>query len=125
LGPPNGERFGGWEAQVILRWSRVPGKGPDEYYVVRIPYDDAGSVAEFWRQETTFQVPSNFSLRSTGFADRHYHWTVQVVRCAKNCDRVQNDDVKKEGREAGERSAEGLFYWEPDIVPPPTPTPRP
>ena len=118
---------------MVLQWSSVYGLSPSEYYVVRIPYDAAGGVAEFWRRETSFQVPANFSLPEVGFADRHYSWTVHVKRCTANCDQVLNDQVRKEGVAVGSPSVEGLFYWHPDVGsgtgnPPqtgPTWTPRP
>jgi len=114
LEPGDGERFVGWEAEVVLRWSPVAGMQPDEYYVVRIPYDDAGGVAEFWRQETALQLPAHFSQANVGFADRHYQWTVQVMQCVENCGHLWDDRVKKSGDPAGEPSAQGLFYWDPD-----------
>jgi tRNA A-37 threonylcarbamoyl transferase component Bud32 len=116
LAPPFGMYFVGWNARVDLRWSAVEGLGEDEYYVVRIPYDEAGSVAEFWRQETSLRLPSNFSLREVGFSDRHYNWTVQVMRCMANCDRVLADEVKKQGTAVGSTSVVGLFYWQTDIT---------
>jgi hypothetical protein len=121
LAPPDGERFAGWNAKVVLRWSPVADLQPNEYYVVRIPYDDAGSVAEFWRQETALQLPPIFSQRNVGFADRHYRWTVQVMQCLENCEHLQDDNARKRGQEAGELSARGLFYWDADIAghPPP------
>lgn len=87
----------------------------DEYYVVRIPYDTAGGIAEFWREETTLDVPSNFSSRDVGFADRHYDWSVQVMLCTGNCQYVLADDKKKAGRPVGGRSEMGRFYWHPDV----------
>lgn len=113
--PPNGAEFSGWNAEVILSWSGVGSLAADEYYVVRIPYDDAGSVAEFWRKETSFKVPPHFSGREVGFPDRHYSWTVQAMRCIKNCPSVTDDNVAKTGEATGAKSAEGLFYWHPDI----------
>jgi hypothetical protein len=100
---------------------------------VRIPYDGAGSVAEFWREETYLSVPAHFSLSEVGFEDRHYDWTVQVMRCTRNCVRLLEDDAKKQGVAVGGESAVGLFYWQPDIVQqpedgpglPPLPTPPP
>ncbi len=82
---------------------------------MRIPYDDAGGVAEFWRKETSFQVPSHFSGRGVGFPDRHYNWTVQAMRCTGNCANVLDDNARKGGRATSARSVEGLFYWHPDI----------
>jgi len=112
--PESGTRFAGWNAEVILRWAEVGWLAPDEYYVVRVPYDDVGGVAEFWRKETSLRVPANFSLAEVGFADRHYNWTVQVMHCTGNCDRALDDDVTKRGAAAGGVSAQGLFYWDPD-----------
>ena len=104
----------------------------NEYYVIRIPYDNAGGTAEFWRKETSFQVPPNFSSQDVGFTDRHYNWSVQVMRCTENCDKVLDDNVKKQGVAVGSKSVEGIFYWHPDIggpgggdTPPPTFTPPP
>ncbi|MBN1815051.1 MAG: hypothetical protein JXA14_24670, partial [Anaerolineae bacterium] len=113
--PPNGAEFSGWNAEVILSWSGVGSLAADEYYVVRIPYDAAGNVAEFWRKETSFKVPPHFSGREVGFPDRHYNWTVQAMRCIENCSSVTDDNVAKTGEATGDRSAEGLFYWYPDI----------
>ena len=110
-----------------MQWSSVGSLYGNEYYVVRIPYDAAGNTAEFWRKETSFQVPPNFSGNDVGFADRHYNWTVQVKRCVENCDsgQVSDDNVKKTGVAVGRRSIEGLFYWYPDgNGPPPTKTPK-
>jgi serine/threonine protein kinase len=124
IAPPYGDSYGGWNAVVHLKWSRVEGLAENEYYVVRIPYDDAGGVAEFWRKETLFQVPSNFSLAEVGFPDRHYEWTVQVMRCTQNCDRVLDDNTRKTGIAVGSESESGLFYWYPDVSgTPPKPTP--
>jgi hypothetical protein len=115
LAPPDGTSFTGWNAEVTLQWAELEGIRPDEYYVVRIPYDAAGGVAEFWRKETTFRVPSNFSSSDIGFPDRHYDWTVQVMRCTKSCDLVQDDNVKKQGVAVGEQSRAGRFYWVSDL----------
>ncbi len=95
----------------------------NEYYVVRIPFNEAGEVAEFWREETTFRLPAHFSLDKYGFPDRHYAWSVQVMRWTENCDQVLNDDVKKEGFAVGSRSAEGIFYWHTDLGGPQKPPP--
>jgi hypothetical protein len=124
LAPADGERFVGWHAKVILRWSPVAGQDPDEYYVVRIPFNERGDVAEFWRQETSLRAPSNFSLPDVGPADRGYTWTVQVQRCVENCERVLDDAAQKRGTAVGDVSAPGLFYWDTDIQIN-TPTPRP
>ena len=98
----------------------------DEFYVVRIPYNRAGKVAEFWRQETRVRVPSYFSSGGVGFPDRHYNWTVQVMQCQKNCYKYLDDGVIKEGVAVGSESREGLFYWHPDVgIPTPTNTPKP
>jgi hypothetical protein len=86
----------------------------DEYYVVRIPYDNAGGIAEFWRKGTSFKVPPNFSGRNVGFPDRHYNWTVQTMRCTNNCTNATDDNVRKTGQATGAESAMGLFYWHPD-----------
>ena len=131
IAPLQGASFAGWNAEVVLQWTSVGNLDGDEYYVVRIPYDAAGNTAEFWRKETSFQVPPNFSGSEVGFADRHYHWTVQAMRCTQRCDAVQDDNVRKEGAAVGDPSAQGLFYWHPDISGPgprptdPTNTPRP
>jgi len=93
----------------------VDGVQADEYYVVSVPYDVAGGTATFWRQETWFRVPSNFSGKNVGFADRHYNWWVQVKRCTQNCDQVLNDAVHKEGIAVGTASRQGLFYWYSDV----------
>jgi len=111
---------------VILRWSAVRGIEAGEYYVVSVPYDDAGGVAEFWRGETTVRLPSHLSSSQVGFPDRHYRWSVQVRRCTQNCLRVLDDDARKPGVAVGGPSAEGLFYWQADIVTlPATPTHTP
>ncbi len=115
LAPPLGTTFMGWNAEVILRWSAVEGVQEDDYYVVRIPYDVAGNVAEFWRKETSLRVPAIFSSSAVGFPARNYNWTVQVMRCTENCDRVFEDNVKKQGVAVGQKSATGLFYWQPDV----------
>jgi hypothetical protein len=115
IAPANGTSFAGWNAQVLLQWSPVGHLAANEYYVIRIPYDSAGGVAEFWRQDASFEVPANFSLAKVGFADRHYNWTVQVMHCTGNCDKIADDNAKKQGRAAGSISQEGLFYWHPDI----------
>jgi hypothetical protein len=123
LVPADGAQYTGWDARVVLSWTAVPGMAPDEYYVVRIPYDASGGVAEFWRQETRLQVPSNFSLPATGFPDRHYDWSVQVKRCTSRCAQVLDDAVRKGSEAVGEESETRRFYWHPDIVPVPMPTP--
>jgi hypothetical protein len=113
----------GWNARVILRWSDVDGMQAGDYYVVRIPYDTEGNVAEFWRKETSMRVPAIFSSSTVGFPARNYNWTVQVMRCTENCDQVLEDSVKKQGVAVGQRSAIGLFYWQPDVGGGPKPTP--
>jgi len=124
-----GAQFAGWNAEVVLRWSSVGWMAQNEYYVVRIPYDAVGGVAEFWRKEASMQVPSHFSLGEVGFEDRHYNWSVQVMRCTGNCEQALNDDARKQGTAAGTASQQGLFYWHPDVGgsggPPPTPTSPP
>jgi tRNA A-37 threonylcarbamoyl transferase component Bud32 len=82
LAPPHGASFVGYSTRVDLEWSEVPNLGDDEFYVVSIPYNEAGDVAEFWRKETTMRVPSHFSSAGVGFADRHYNWYVRV-KCAQ------------------------------------------
>jgi hypothetical protein len=104
----------GWNAEVILQWSSAGQLYADEYYVVRIPYDDSGGVAEFWRKETSMQAPPHFSRVDVGFADRHYNWTVQVMHCTKECDKATDDNARKEGYAVGNPSATGTFYWHPD-----------
>jgi hypothetical protein len=113
--PENGASFNGWNAKVILQWSSAGWMANDEYFVIRIPYDSAGGVAEFWRKESTFEVPPSFSSGKVGFADRHYNWSVQVMRCTALCDKIQDDNAKKQGVAVGDKSAEGMFYWHPDI----------
>lgn len=116
---------------MYLMWEGVPDLAPDEYYVVRIPYDDMGGVAEFWRKDTWMQVPSHYSQGEYGFPDRHYNWSVQVMRCTAHCDQVANDAVRKQGVEVGSKSVDRVFYWHPDVSGPgpgpsgrpPTPTP--
>jgi hypothetical protein len=95
--------------------------------VVSIPYDEAGGVAEFWRRETSLQLPPHLSRRDVGFTDYHYQWQVEIRRCTENCERVLDDDAHKQGVAVGRPSAKGLFYWEPDIgkPSPPTATPTP
>jgi hypothetical protein len=114
LSPSDGASFVGWNAEVVLQWSQVAGLGQNEYYVVRIPYDDVDGVAEFWRKETAFRVPQHFSQSNVGFSDRHYNWTVQVMRCTEYCDKVLDDNTRKQGVAAGDRSREGIFFWQPD-----------
>jgi hypothetical protein len=126
LAPSDGTSFVGWGAKVTLRWESVEGLQLGEYYVVRIPYDHVGGVAEFWRQETFLQLPSNFSLSNVGFADRHYDWTVQVMLCHENCYKVWDDQAIKKGEPVGDKSQPRRFYWHPDISgarPEDTPTP--
>jgi hypothetical protein len=127
LAPADNANFVGWNAKVTLQWSAVPGLQDGEYYVVRVPYDSVGGVAEFWRQETSLQLPPNLSRREVGFPDRHYDWTVQVMRCVSNCYKVWDDQAVKRGEPVGDKSAPGRFYWQSDIsgsVPlGPTPTP--
>jgi len=125
LAPPPGASFVGWNAQVILQWSSAGSLRSDEYYVVRIPYDAAGNTAEFWRKELSLQVPPHFSGYNVGFADRHYDWTVQPLRCAERCSEVLDDNVRKSGVAVGNPSAQGLFYWHPGIPGKPTNTPPP
>jgi hypothetical protein len=123
LAPPNGASFLGYNDRVDLVWSAVPGLRDDEFYVVSIPYNDAGMVAEFWRKTTTMRVPSHFSTVKVGFSDRHYNWYVQVKRCTGNCFQALDDNAKKTGVAVGARSAEGLFYWHADVSSvPATPT---
>jgi serine/threonine-protein kinase len=124
--PVDGEIYVGWNANVTLRWAPVEGIGAGEYYVVSIPYDDVGGVAEFWRREPMLQLPRHLSRTDVGFEDRHYLWSVQVKRCTENCERVFDDNALKQGVAVGSQSAEGLFYWQSDIdnrSPTHTPTP--
>jgi serine/threonine protein kinase len=126
IAPANETIFVGWNAEVILRWAPVAGLGAGEYYVVSVPYDDAGGVAEFWRSETSVQLPPHLSRPDVGFADRHYQWNVQVKRCTENCLRVLDDNARKKGIAVSSPSEQGLFYWQSDITgKPPTPTPTP
>lgn len=127
LQPPDGASFTGWNERVVLTWSVAGDLGSDQYYVVRIPYNEAGDVAEFWRTETTLRLPSNLSLSSIGFSDRHYDWSVQVMRCTANCILALDDRARKEGRAMSSASSPRRFYWHPDIggAPRPTATKRP
>ncbi len=125
LAPTPGTTFVGWNAEVVLAWSGVGLLQQDEYYVVRIPYDRAGNVAEFWRRDTTFRVPSHFSTSEVGFLDRHYSWSVQVMECTESCDRVLDDGVRKRGEERSLPSEEWVFYWHPDITGDSTPVAEP
>jgi len=100
---------------VVLQWSSATDLAAGEYYVVRIPYDTAGGVAEFWRTERSLQVPANFSSKDVGFLDRRYTWSVQVMRCTANCDKVLDDQARKQGDAVGPASSLGDFYWYPDI----------
>jgi hypothetical protein len=124
--PLNGTSFTGWNDRPTLTWTSITGLAADEHYVVRIPYNEAGSVAEFWRRETSLRLPSNLSLSSVGFPDRRYEWTVQVVRCTENCDKALDDQAHKQGVATSEESATQTFYWHPDVGGlPPTSTPKP
>jgi tetratricopeptide (TPR) repeat protein len=126
LAPSDGASFTGWNAVVVLQWSGVGNLGADEYYVVRVPYNEAGDTAEFWRRETSMQVPPHFSLATVGFPDRHYDWSVQVMRCTNNCDRVLDDNTRKQGVVVGGKSSTRRFYWHSDIGgEPPRPTTGP
>ena len=123
IAPEDGASFTGWSDRVTLEWSSLGPLDPDLYYVVRIPYDAAGGTYEFWRKDTSLEVPAHFSLREVGFSDRHYNWSVQVMRCLENCSEVYDDNIRKTGRPAGNRSAERLFYWfpgQPSSEPSPT-----
>lgn len=126
VAPLDGAEFRGWNAEVDLSWQPVPGIKPDEYYVLSVPWGEAeNEVAQFWRQETTVRLPPHFSSAETGFADRHYSWTVQVMRCTQNCVQIADDNVKKQGFAVGNPSETGLFFWHQDIggetpaIPPP------
>ena len=123
VAPPNGASFQGWNAEVTLQWGSVGTLAQNEHYVIRIPYDNAGGVAEFWRKETQFRVPPHFSKAEVGFPDRHYNWSVQTMRCTAYCDKVQDDNARKEGVAIGTKSAEGTFYWHPDVGGGGAPTP--
>ncbi len=125
LAPITGTTFVGWDADVVLVWSSVGPLPQDEYYVVRIPYNQAGDVAEFWRRDTTLQLPSHFSASEVGFPDRHYSWSVQVMQCVESCDRVLDDGVRKQGEEQSLPSEERVFYWHLYIAGGPTPTAEP
>jgi hypothetical protein len=115
VAPAEGTSFVGWHADVTLRWAPVEGLELGEYYVVRIPYDNVGGVAEFWREETSVRLPANLSQRDVGFPDRHYDWTVQVMHCLTNCYKVWDDQVSKEGEPVGDKSQPVRFYWQSDI----------
>ena len=119
IAPEQGAHFTGWGAKVVLQWSDVGRLHISEYYVVRIPYDALGGVAEFWRKETSFRAPSHYSEAIYGFQNRHYEWTVQVMRCTERCDKVLYDHIRKEGYAVGSVSETGVFYWNPDIRPGP------
>jgi serine/threonine protein kinase len=119
IAPASGSSYAGWNAQVVLQWSSVAGIGPNEYYVVHIPYDDLGGVAEYWRKDTSFQLPSHFSLAAVGFPDRHYNWSVQIMRCASECSKVDSIDpdpwrLGVRGVAVGSKSEDWTFYWHPD-----------
>jgi serine/threonine-protein kinase len=123
LSPLEGEEFVGWNAQVLLQWSNVGQLYAAEYYVVRIPYDEGGGVAEFWRKETSMQVPPHLSRADVGFADRHYNWTVQVLHCTQECEKAADDNARKQGYVVGNPSVTGTFYWHPDTGSRPKSTP--
>jgi WD40 repeat protein/serine/threonine protein kinase len=126
IAPPDGASYVGWNAEVVLQWEPVGALQSDEYYVVRIPYDSAGGVAEFWTKDTSFRVPQNYSLKEVGFEDRHYDWTVQVLRCTAKCEKALDLDAKEQGVTGvavGTQSASRMFYWHPDISSPSPSTP--
>ena len=100
---------------MVLQWSGVQRMAQDEYYVIRIPYENAGGVAELWRSETSFGVPQNYSLKEVGFPDRHYNRSVQVMRCTEHCDKIVDDSVRKGGVAVGNKSEERIFFWHPDV----------
>jgi hypothetical protein len=112
---------------VVLVWSSVGTLLDNEYYVVRIPYDYAGGVAEFWRKGTSMRVPAHFSIWWLGFPDRRYHWSVQVMRCRSNCSKALDLDAQEQGVTGvavGTRSEGRAFYWYADRYGS-KPTPRP
>jgi hypothetical protein len=117
LEPENGAAFEGQAADVILRWSDVGPLGADDYYVVRVPHDAEGGVAEFWLKETSLVLPDYLYQADYAFPDRGYRWTVHVMRCTKNCDPAADDDTLREGIPLGDESAEGMFYWRPGSGP--------
>jgi hypothetical protein len=96
---------------VILEWSDVGALRENDYYVVRMPFK--GGTAEFWRKTTFVKLPGNFSEERYKLQGRRYGWTVQVESCTENCDKIQDDDVKKEGTALSGRSAEAWFIWNP------------
>ena len=99
---------------MILRWSEVGGMRVDEYYVVRIVYNERREQAEFWRQDASLEVPERFSTSEFGFQDRHYEWSVQTMRCISNCRKALDDEYTKRGTAVGGTSKTGLFYWHTD-----------
>ena len=115
LAPPDDAKYKGYNDKVILEWSEVGTLGPNDYYVVRVPYDRYGGVAEFWTKELWHELPGHLSESKVGFTDRRYAWTVQVMQCTENCDEVYNPNIPKQGVALGPMSREGTFVWEPDF----------
>ena len=108
LGPDNGKLFGR-EQEVFLRWEDVGVLGPDEYYAVRMSWQEGGQLAyggtntkdNFW----LVPVDLYWGLADE-FTGRKYEWYVYIEEIATD------DEGNKIGRPVSDTSEPYHFLWQ-------------
>ena len=108
LGPEDGKLFARAE-ELILRWENMGQLGPDEFYAVRMTWQQDGQLAYGGTN-----VKDNFWLVPTeqywGLADeftgREYEWYVYVEQIATD------DSGQQVGRPVSEVSESSTFFWQ-------------
>jgi hypothetical protein len=108
LGPDNGRLFGRDE-ELVLRWESLGQLGPNEYYAVRMTWQQDGQLAyggtnvkdNFW-----IVPPNLYWGLADQFTGRKYEWYVYI-------EEITTDETGKQvGRPISEVSDPLFFLWQ-------------
>jgi hypothetical protein len=108
LGPRDGKLFGRDE-ELFLRWENMGPLGPNEFYAVRMTWQQNGQVAYGGTnvQETFWLVPpEQYWGLADQFTGRKYEWYVYVEEIATD------ESGRKVGRPISEVSNTLSFLWQ-------------
>ncbi|MCB0194876.1 MAG: zinc ribbon domain-containing protein [Anaerolineae bacterium] len=107
-GPENGKLFGR-EEELILRWEDMGELAPNEYYAVRMNWQQDGELAYGGTnvKDTFWVVPQDqYWGLADEFTGREYEWYIYIEEIATN------EDGKQVGRPISEVSDSLTFLWQ-------------
>lgn len=108
LGPSDGKLFGK-NQELFLRWEDLGTLGPDEYYAVRMTWQENGQLAyggtntkdNFW-----LVPPDIYWGLADEFTGRKYEWYIYIEEI------TTDDDGNKTGRPVSDTSDIYSFLWQ-------------